>query len=92
MAKTSDYLALDLGAESGRGVLGRFDGETLTPVADGEVGIAKILDLMNVDSAVAVLTQDRVRRVRGGFELLGRAPGATPRGCSIAIDELVGRS
>ena len=29
MAKTSDYLALDLGAESGRGVLGRFDGERL---------------------------------------------------------------
>jgi rhamnulokinase len=27
MATTSDYLALDLGAESGRGVLGRFDGE-----------------------------------------------------------------
>ncbi len=29
MAKTSNYLALDLGAESGRGVLGRFDGERL---------------------------------------------------------------
>jgi rhamnulokinase len=28
-AKTSDYLALDLGAESGRGLLGRFDGERL---------------------------------------------------------------
>lgn len=27
---TSDYLALDLGAESGRGVLGRFDGGRLT--------------------------------------------------------------
>src|SRR5215470_13900901 len=27
---TSDYLALDLGAESGRGLLGRFDGERLT--------------------------------------------------------------
>jgi rhamnulokinase len=26
MAKTSDYLALDLGAESGRGLVGRFDG------------------------------------------------------------------
>lgn len=26
---TSDYLALDLGAESGRGLLGRFDGERL---------------------------------------------------------------
>src|SRR5947207_9472628 len=30
MSATSDYLALDLGAESGRGVLGRFDGERLT--------------------------------------------------------------
>jgi rhamnulokinase len=27
---TSDYLALDLGAESGRGLLGKFDGERLT--------------------------------------------------------------
>src|SRR5437588_6513458 len=26
---TSNYLALDLGAESGRGLLGRFDGERL---------------------------------------------------------------
>src|SRR5690242_13522441 len=29
MAETSDFLALDLGAESGRGLLGRFDGERL---------------------------------------------------------------
>ena len=29
MANTTDYLALDLGAESGRGMLGRFDGERL---------------------------------------------------------------
>lgn len=68
------------------------DAETLEPVKDGEVGIAKIVDLMNVDSAVAVLAADRVRRVGGGFELLGRAPGAPPRGCSIAIDELLGRT
>lgn len=70
------------------------DPETLAPVPDGQVGIAKIIDLMNVDSAVAVLTQDRVRRVvsgtEAGFELLGRAPGAPPRGCSIAIDEILG--
>jgi hypothetical protein len=67
------------------------DPESLAPVADGEVGIAKIVDLMNVDSAVAVLTQDRVRRMPNGFELLGRANGAPPRGCSIALDELLGR-
>ena len=29
MAATIDYLALDLGAESGRGLLGRFDGSQL---------------------------------------------------------------
>lgn len=72
------------------------DPDTLAPVADGEIGIAKIIDLMNVDGAVAVLTQDRVKRVgqgpTAGFELLGRAPGAPPRGCSIAIDELLGRA
>lgn len=67
------------------------DPQTLAPLAEGEVGIARIIDLMNIDSAVAVQTQDRVRRVAGGFELLGRAPGAPPRGCSIAIDELLGR-
>jgi hypothetical protein len=65
------------------------DGETLAPVPDGEVGIARVEDLANVDSAWAVLAQDRVRRVPGGFELLGRAPGAPPRGCSIAVDEML---
>jgi hypothetical protein len=72
------------------------DPDTLVAVPHGAVGIAKIIDLMNVESAVAVLTQDQVRRVgpeeTGGFELLGRAPGAPARGCSIAIDELMGRS
>ncbi|MBX3224900.1 MAG: acyl-protein synthetase [Labilithrix sp.] len=69
------------------------DPDSLAPVPEGEEGIAKIVDLMNVDSAVAILTQDRVRRLPGGegFELFGRAPGAPPRGCSIAIDELLGR-
>lgn len=65
--------------------------ETLAPVPEGEVGIARIEDLLNVDSAFAILTQDRVRRVAGGFELLGRAEGAPPRGCSLSIDELLGR-
>lgn len=66
------------------------DPETLRPVSPGTIGIARIEDLANVDSAFAVLTQDRVRRVTGGFELLGRAAGAPPRGCSISLDEMLG--
>jgi hypothetical protein len=65
------------------------DPETLAPLPDGAVGIARIEDLANVDSAFAVLTQDRVRRSGDRFELLGRAPGASPRGCSIALDEML---
>lgn len=66
------------------------DPEDLQPVSPGEIGIARIEDLANVDSAFAVLTQDRVRRVTGGFQLLGRAAGAPARGCSIALDEMLG--
>jgi hypothetical protein len=65
------------------------DPETLAPVAEGAIGIARIEDLANVDSAFAVLTQDHVRRSGARFELLGRAPGAAPRGCSIALDEML---
>ncbi len=65
------------------------DQETLAPVLPGDIGIARIEDLANVDSAFAVLASDRVRRVAGGVELLGRAPGAPPRGCSIALDEML---
>ena len=62
---------------------------SLEPVAPGEVGIARIVDLGNVDSAIAIQTQDRVRRVAGGIELLGRAAGAPPRGCSLAVEEFL---
>lgn len=63
------------------------DPESLAPV-DG-VGIARFVDLANVDGATAVLTADRVR-VRGDeVELLGRLPGATPRGCSLALEPLL---
>ena len=66
------------------------DPETLAPVKEGEIGVARIEDLLNVDSAVAIVTADRVRRVKGGFELLGREMGAPPRGCSIATEEMLG--
>lgn len=49
--KTSDYLALDLGAESGRGMLGRFDGERLTldEVHRFPNGPVKMLDTLHWD-------------------------------------------
>lgn len=68
------------------------DPETLAPVPAGERGIARIEDLANVDSSVAVQTQDVVE-VRGpGIVLHGRLPGATPRGCSLLTEELLGAS
>jgi hypothetical protein len=66
------------------------DPVTLEPVPDGEVGIARIIDLGNVDSAVAVQTEDLVRRRDGGIELLGRRPGAALRGCSLAVEAWLG--
>ena len=68
---------------------------TLSPLPDGEVGIARLVDLANVDSAVAIQTADRVRVLPStagnhSIELLGRAPGAPPRGCSIAVDDMLG--
>ena len=67
------------------------DPTTLEPVPTGEIGIARIIDLGNVDSAVAIQTQDRVRRVEGGIVLLGRAADAPARGCSLAIEEFMAR-
>jgi hypothetical protein len=65
------------------------DAISLRPVADGETGLARFIDLGNVDSAVSVVTQDLVRRVQGGIQLLGRQPGAPARGCSLAIEALL---
>lgn len=64
------------------------DPETLRPVAPGTIGILRIDDLANLDTAVSIQTADLARvREDGALELLGRAPGATPRGCSLAIEE-----
>jgi hypothetical protein len=66
------------------------DPVSLAPVPDGEIGIARCVDLGNVDSAIAVQTEDLVRRRDGGIELLGRRPGATARGCSLAVEAWLG--
>lgn len=61
---------------------------TYHEVALGEVGLAHFLDLANVDSCISVLTQDRIRVTECGIELLGRAPKAPPRGCSLPFEAL----
>lgn len=65
------------------------DPRTEEPVSQGEIGIAKFIDLGNVDSAVAVLTQDQIRIEDGCIELLGRAPQSPARGCSLAYEGLL---
>lgn len=56
----------------------------------GETGLIQIVDLANTGSVLAVQTADLGRELPGGFEVLGRAPGAEERGCSIAADEMLG--
>jgi len=60
------------------------------PVGDGEVGIVHVHDLANTGSVAAIQTADLGRRCGDGFEVLGRAPGAEARGCSIAVDVMLG--
>lgn len=64
--------------------------DTLRPVAPGSPGLLQHLDLANIGSVSAVLTEDMGRAVDDGFVVLGRSAGAEPRGCSLAMDELMG--
>ena len=61
--------------------------ETLEPAQKGEVGLLAHCDLANIDSVIAILTEDLGREVDGGFQLIGRAPGAIAKGCSMNMDE-----
>ena len=64
----------------------------LSPLGVDVPGLARFVDFANVDSCVAVQTSDRiVVHEDGSVSLLGRAPGATPRGCSLALEHLVER-
>jgi hypothetical protein len=56
--------------------------ETGQPVAEGETGLLRVFDLANVHSVMAIQTDDLGVRRGEGFELVGRAPFAEPRGCS----------
>ncbi len=57
--------------------------ETGREVAAGETGLIRVFDLANVFSVAAIQTEDLAIRHGEGFELVGRAADAEPRGCSL---------
>jgi hypothetical protein len=57
--------------------------ETGREVAEGGTGLVRVFDLANVFSVAAIQTEDLGVRRGTGFELLGRAEAAEPRGCSL---------
>ncbi len=61
-----------------------LDPATLAPVPPGTPGLLCHVDLANAGSAVAVLSEDLGVADQDGFQLLGRAPGAEARGCSLS--------
>lgn len=66
-----------------------LDPETLDPVARGEPGLLQHFDLANVGSVAAILTDDLGHASEDGFVVLGRTPGSEPRGCSLAMEDLL---
>ncbi|MEO8427862.1 MAG: hypothetical protein ABI651_12200 [Verrucomicrobiota bacterium] len=62
--------------------------ETGAEVADGETGLIQVFDLANVNSVMAVQTEDLAIRHGRRFELIGRTELAEPRGCSLMSHEL----
>ena len=67
------------------------DPDTLEPVPDDQVGLLRLDDCANLDSVCCIQTADLARRLADGIVVLGRAPGAVPRGCSLAADQALGR-
>jgi hypothetical protein len=66
-----------------------LDPGTLEDAPAGEPGLLCHYDLANAGSVIAVLTEDLGVAVGEGFRLLGRTKGAEPRGCSLAMDDLL---
>jgi len=62
------------------------DPETLAVLPNGEIGLLRIFDLANVDSVMAIQTEDLGRAWQDRLELLGRASGAELRGCSLLTE------
>ena len=70
-----------------------LDPATLEPLPAGREGLLCHFDLANLGSVCCLLTEDLgvepTEAKRHGFRVLGRNPGAEPRGCSLAMDDLM---
>ncbi|TVP74519.1 MAG: acyl-protein synthetase [Gemmatimonadales bacterium] len=70
-----------------------LDPDTLEPAEAGAPGVLCHLDLANLHSASLLLTEDVGVPAgppgRGGFRVPGRVQGAPPRGCSLAMEEVL---
>jgi hypothetical protein len=83
-----------------QGALGSFRGlhwvrtRSIDPISGqdachGSPGLLRHYDLANFNSVMAIQTQDLgVIQPDGSFTLLGRAPQAEVRGCSLTVEEL----
>ena len=65
------------------------DPDTVEAVPDGTPGLLCHYDLANAGSVMAVRSEDMGRRDGDGFQLLGRAPRAESRGCSLGAPSWV---
>lgn len=68
-----------------------IDPASYRPCAEGQAGLAHFIDLANVDSCLSIVTQDMIRLEAGGVRLLGRAPRAPARGCSLPFEAFLHR-
>lgn len=70
-----------------------LDPATLEALPPGREGLLCHFDLANLGSVCCLLTEDlgvEPSEPEGdGFRVLGRNPGAEPRGCSLAMDDLM---
>ena len=67
-----------------------LDPASLAPLPPGEPGLLAHFDLANAGSVCHILTEDFGHTTMdGGVRVLGRAKGATPRGCSLAVESFV---
>ncbi|HEY7530369.1 MAG TPA: acyl-protein synthetase [Gemmatimonadota bacterium] len=63
-----------------------LDPSTLAPLPPGAPGVLAVWDLANRSGCLALRTEDLAVSRGARFELLGRAPRAEPRGCSLEAE------